>query len=138
VVVPVLGDTVDEGDETFAFTLSNPSRGVLFRPDATAVIQNEDFAFFSINDAAALERDGESTTAVFTVSLSSPSSQTVIVEFASTDGTAASGVDYRVRLSTTTAAVSRWKEPTSCTPRVLISSKEGCSMFTTMCRINSS
>lgn len=98
--VPVRGDTVDEPDETFQVTLTGSSRGVLFRPDATAVIENDDFAYASIGDAAVLEVDDTTTQAVFTVQLSSPSSQTIAVSYATADLTAEAGDDYMATAGT--------------------------------------
>ncbi len=95
IAVPVVGDTVDEPTETFLVNLSGAENAVLADSQGLATLTNEDFAFLSITGAAALEREGVSTEAVFTVTLSTPSSQTVIVGYESSDGTAAAGVDYQ-------------------------------------------
>ena len=92
--VQVRGDTVDEPDETFLVTLSNPTRGILSRAQDTGIIRNDDAAFLSITDSAALERDTATSQAVFTVSLSSPSSQSVIVDYTTSPGTATAGADF--------------------------------------------
>jgi glucose/arabinose dehydrogenase/PKD repeat protein len=47
-----------------------------------------------INDASVVEGDRGTVNAVFTVSLSAASAQTVTVRFATADGTARSGIDY--------------------------------------------
>ena len=48
----------------------------------------------SIGDAGLAEGDGGTTSAVFTVTLSKPSGQTVSASFATADGTATAGQDY--------------------------------------------
>lgn len=48
----------------------------------------------SINDVSVTEGNAGTTNAVFTVSLSAPSTQTIAVDFATADGTAIAGSDY--------------------------------------------
>lgn len=58
----------------------------------------------SINDVSVVEGNGGSTTATFTVTLTAPSAQTVTVNFATANGSAASGIDYGARSGTLTFA----------------------------------
>ena len=58
----------------------------------------------SIADATVLEGDGGSSEAQFAVSLSSPSSDAVTVDFATADGTAIAGEDYQATAGTLTFA----------------------------------
>jgi Calx-beta domain-containing protein len=95
VTVSVLGDVIDESDETLSVTLSNPTNAVLGSP-ATGVgtIVDDDTASLTIGDAAATEGNSGSVNAVFTVSLTTASSQTVTVQAATANGTASAGADY--------------------------------------------
>ncbi len=95
IAVPIVGDTVDEPTETFLVDLSGAENAVLTDAQALATLTNDDFSFLWISEAAALEREGASTEAVFTVTLSTPSSQTVLVDYESSDGTATAGIDYQ-------------------------------------------
>lgn len=92
--VPVLSDTTDEGDEAFNVTLSNAVNARILDGAGVGTIRNDDTTWISINDAAALEKDDSTTTAVFTVTLSNPSSRTVLVDYRTVDGTATAGRDY--------------------------------------------
>jgi hypothetical protein len=94
VAVPLLNDAVFEADETFQFTLSDPSVGAsLIDGVAVGTITNDDAPpQLSIADASA----GESTAGItFTVTLSMAASTDVTVSAATGDGTARSGgVDF--------------------------------------------
>ncbi|HEX6899001.1 MAG TPA: Calx-beta domain-containing protein [Thermoanaerobaculia bacterium] len=94
VTVAVLGDLIDEADETLSVTLSNPTNAALGSATAAGTIVDDDTASLAVNDAAVTEGDSGSVNAVFTVSLSTPSSQTVTVQAATADGSATAGVDY--------------------------------------------
>ncbi len=105
IAVPVRGDTVDEPTETFLVNLSNATNGVLTDTQGLVTVANDDFAFLSIRSIGALERDeGETSEVVFTVALSTPSSQTVLVGYESSDGTATAGLDYTAVSGTLTFA----------------------------------
>jgi hypothetical protein len=95
VTVAALGDVIDEADETLSVVLSNPTNAVLGAPGTgVGTIVDDDAASLSISGAAVTEGDAGSVNAVFTVSLSTPSSQTVTVQAATADGTATAGTDY--------------------------------------------
>jgi len=95
VTVTVLGDTIDENDETLTVGLSNPVNAVAGSPaTGTGTIVDDDTATLAISGAAVTEGSSGSVNAVFTVSLSTASSQTVTVQAATADGTAAAGADY--------------------------------------------
>ena len=83
-------DTLDEPDETFTVTLSNPNGATLQGDTATGTIADDDVPSLSIADATAVE--GE--TARFTVRLSPASELTVSVGYATAGGTATEGTDY--------------------------------------------
>ena len=95
ITVPVIGDLLDEANETFLVSLSNPADALLGDAQATGTIVDDDPApVLSIDDASAAEGETGTTPAVFTLSLSAPSGQVVSVAAATTDGTATGGSDY--------------------------------------------
>ena len=94
IVVSIRGDTIDEPSEAFTVTLSAPVNGTLGTASAVGTIANDDFAFLSVTDAAVTEGDAGTVVMTFTVNLSSESSQTVTVSYATVDVTAAAGSDY--------------------------------------------
>ncbi|MDT9189588.1 MAG: Calx-beta domain-containing protein, partial [Limnospira sp. PMC 894.15] len=93
--VPVFGDTKIEPDETFTVNLSNPQNAELGRRRATGTILNDDFPQISIRDTEITEGDRGQTNARFLVTLDSPSPERVVVNYATADGTATAGEDYR-------------------------------------------
>ena len=95
VSVPVLGDLRPEADETFTLTLSSPVNAELARAEATGTIVNDDTAFASVADARADEGNDGATDLDFTVTLSPASDIEVTVAYATADGTASAGADYR-------------------------------------------
>ena len=95
VSVPVLGDMRPEADETFTLTLSSPVNAELARAEATGTIVNDDTALASIADARMEEGDGGATDLDFTVTLSVAGDLEVTMAYATADGTASAGTDYR-------------------------------------------
>ncbi|MFN8531110.1 MAG: Calx-beta domain-containing protein [Anaerolineae bacterium] len=96
ITVAVNGDTTVEGDETFFVNLSNPVNATLSDNQGLGTITNDDAAppSLSINDVTLNEGDSGTTSFLFTVSLSAASTQTVTVDYATADGTAAQPGDY--------------------------------------------
>ena len=85
-------DTLHEGDETFALTLSNPENAGLASAAATGTIADNDaMPELTVDDARAAE---DADVMVFTVSLNAPSALQVTVDYASSDGSATAGEDY--------------------------------------------
>lgn len=107
ITIQVLGDTLDEANETFNVTLSGASSGTVIT-DATGVgtITDDDAPpTIAINDVTVTEVDpGATVSAVFTVSLSTASGQQVTVNFATANDTATSARDYTVTSGTVTFA----------------------------------
>ena len=95
VSVPVLGDLTPEADETFTLTLSNPVNAELARSRATGMIVNDDKTLASVADARGEEGDGGAAALDFRVALSVASALEVKVAYATADGTASAGSDYR-------------------------------------------
>ncbi len=104
ITVPVSGDTIDEPDETFDVTLSDPAGASLADGAALATITDDDQAAISIADVTVGEGDSGSTAALFSVSLASPAGQTVTVRYSTADGTATAGLDYVAASGTLTFA----------------------------------
>ncbi len=95
VAVSVLGDTVDEHDETFLLILSNPSHATLGDGQAQATILDDDLPpSLSINDLSLVEGDANNGEITFTVTLSAASEKTITVNYATENGTALAGSDY--------------------------------------------
>ncbi|HEX2834251.1 MAG TPA: Calx-beta domain-containing protein [Thermoanaerobaculia bacterium] len=92
IVISVNGDATDEGDETFAVTLSNPANATLFDDSGTGTIQNDDSATptFSINSIAQNEGSAGTAAFTFTVTLSPLAATTTAVQATIADGTASS------------------------------------------------
>ena len=95
ITIDVLGDALDEDDETFKVTLSAPTNAVISDGEASGTILDDDAApTISIGDATATEGDAGTVDAVFTVTLSAASGKAVTVAYATSGATATSGVDF--------------------------------------------
>jgi len=101
--ITILGDTLDEPNETFFVNLSNATNGVIVDNQGQGIINDNDLApSLSINDVSVAEGDSGTTPATFTVTLSAASGQTVTVNYATADNTAAAGSDYQSTSGTLT------------------------------------
>ena len=89
--VPILQDSTAEPSESFTVELSNPNRATVSDGTGAVTIEADPMPELRISDAAPV---AEGNDAVFTVSLSTPSSQVVTVEYRTVDGTAGAGSDY--------------------------------------------
>ncbi len=107
-VVTIQGDTLTEGPETFFVNLSNPANATFNEAQsgsnqATGTILDANGpTTISISDIAVNEGTGDTQNAVFKVTLSAPSAQTIGVTCGTSDGTARTPSDYaasRVNLS---------------------------------------
>ncbi|MBE9548720.1 MAG: hypothetical protein IMF09_04875, partial [Proteobacteria bacterium] len=89
--IPIIDDSLDENDETFAVALSAPTGGATLGAlnNASVTITDNDLPpGLSIDDVNIVEGNTGSSTAVFSVSLSAASGKTIVVDFASSDGSA--------------------------------------------------
>ena len=93
IAVVVNGDTTPEPSETFTVNLSNPTGATLANPQGLGTILNDDTTV-SVANAAIAEGDSNTTGLTFTVTLSVASNQTVTVNYATANNTAAAGSDY--------------------------------------------
>jgi hypothetical protein len=95
VAVPVIGDALNEANETFNVTLSNASGGTIGNAVGVGTITDDDAApTISVDDVAVAEGNSGTTAAAFTVTLSAPSGRTVTVAYATANGTAVAPSDY--------------------------------------------
>ena len=97
--VPILQDSTAEPSESFTVELSNPNRATVSDGTGAVTIEADPIPELRISDAAPV---AEGKDAVFTVSLSTPSSQVVTVEYTTEDGTADAGDDYTTIAETLT------------------------------------
>lgn len=106
ITVAVNGDTLNEANESFFVNLSNPVNAFVADGQGVGTILNDDpVPSITINDVAQVEGNAGITYFVFTVSLSAASGQTVMVNFATANGTATvSSNDYLATSGTLTFA----------------------------------
>jgi len=103
IAVEVLGDTVNEFDESFTVTLSSPEYAAIADGEALGTVLDDDNPSLAITDVSLLEGDdGTTIEAVFVVTLSEPSPETVTVGSATADGSATAGSDYQALSGTLT------------------------------------
>jgi len=103
IAVPIVGDLAPELDETFSVVLSTPADASLARDTATATIIDDDgLPSLSIADTTVTEGTGGTRTAMLPVTLSTASTLTVTVRYATSAGTALAGSDYLARTGTLT------------------------------------
>jgi hypothetical protein len=93
-VVPIIGDTVDEEDETFAVTLSAPVNAALGDAAGAGTIVDNDAARLRVADVSIVEGTGATSSAVFAVSLTVPSAVAVRAAYTTVDRTATAGEDF--------------------------------------------
>jgi Domain of unknown function (DUF4347)/FG-GAP-like repeat/Calx-beta domain/RTX calcium-binding nonapeptide repeat (4 copies)/FG-GAP repeat len=91
VTIPINNDNWVEGNENLTLTLINPSANLVLGTQTTAnlTIVDNDVAEISINDVTVLEGNNGTTNAIFTVTLSNPSTQLVTVNYSTSDDSAA-------------------------------------------------
>ncbi|TXH70606.1 MAG: autotransporter domain-containing protein [Lysobacteraceae bacterium] len=93
--VQVNGDTLNEPTETFFVNVTSVINAVVVDGQGVGTITNDDpLPSLSINDVSVVEGNAGTVNAVFTVSLSAASGQTVTVNYATVDGTATQPADY--------------------------------------------
>ncbi len=98
--VPVLGDLLDETNETFFVNLSNPTNIVLAYTQAIGTILDDDPLLLSLSDVAVSEGNTGTTEAHFILSLSKPFHLAASVDFTTVDGSALADSDYIARSGT--------------------------------------
>ncbi|HVG10275.1 MAG TPA: Calx-beta domain-containing protein [Thermoanaerobaculia bacterium] len=96
VKVDVIGDLLDEEDESFTLVLANQA--------GAGNILDDDQALASIGDASVAEGDTGTAMLRLPVTLSTPSDRDVLVGWSASPGTATEGVDYEASSGTVTFA----------------------------------
>jgi hypothetical protein len=103
ITVLVNGDALNEPDETVLVNLTAATHAAIAGSQGVGLIVNDDpVPALSVGDVTVGEGQSGTTSALFTVSLSAASGQTVTVGFATANGTAAAGSDYQATSGTLT------------------------------------
>ena len=94
--IEVVGDVVDEANETFNLNLTGGTAGITISDNqAQGTIIDDDLPTLSIGDVTITEGKTGTKTMTFTVTRSSTfDNQVVTVQYATSDGTATAGQDY--------------------------------------------
>ena len=99
VSIPIIDDALDENNETFTVTLSAPVNGTLADGSGTGTItDNDPPPAISIDDVSVAENAGSAS---FTVSIPTPSGLDIMVDVATSDGSATQPSDYTTVPTTT-------------------------------------
>ncbi|MDT4967556.1 MAG: hypothetical protein QOJ64_2293 [Acidobacteriota bacterium] len=106
VLVPILGETLDEYDETFNLTLSNPIGGTIVRGVATCTLLNDDPppTIAIVDSGPIAEGDAGNTTVVLGLRLNTGSPKPITVDYSTADNTAIAGSDYQASSGSITFA----------------------------------
>ena len=95
IAVRVIGSARNKPDNTFAVNLFNPTNVIVARSQGIGTILNDDpLPYLSVSDATVAKPEAGTTNAIFNVSLTPPSGQSVSVGFETADGTAIGDNDY--------------------------------------------
>jgi len=101
VMVPIVGDTADESNETFTLNLSNASGVALPDPQAAGtIVDDEGTPAVSVSDAEVTEGDAGTVSATFNLALSNAGGSASTVEYATSDGSATAPADYQAASGT--------------------------------------
>ncbi|MBI3468761.1 MAG: hypothetical protein HY000_37635, partial [Planctomycetes bacterium] len=99
--IAVRGDTVDEPDEHFFVKLSNPVHArIVDAPAVGTLSDNDPSPSILIDDGLLAEGDAGTAKLTFKVRLSGATAQSVSVDYATADGTAAAPADYEAKAET--------------------------------------
>lgn len=127
VTVSLVGDAVNEGDETLTLALSNAAGVPVARASATGTIADDDG--LTIGNVTVVEGTAASAgTATVTIRLAGPAEQDVTVDYATEDGTAIAGADYTATSGTATIAAGQ-SSATFIVPILRDSAVEGSEAF---------
>jgi large repetitive protein len=101
--ITVNGDILDEADETFDITLSDPGNATIADGSGLGTITDDDpLPLLSIDDVSLTEGNAGTSIATFAVTLSAASGKTVTVGWATADDGAAQPADYTTSSGTLT------------------------------------
>ena len=97
----VTSDTLDEIDETFFANLTDPANATIADGQGVGTITDDDNPpSLSIGDVTVTEGQSGTVGAIFTATLSAPSSRVVTVDYATANGTATAPADYQATTGT--------------------------------------
>jgi hypothetical protein len=94
IAVPVLGDALNEPDETFVLNLTGGNVVITDGQGQATIVDDDPDPEFRIDDAVVTEGNAGPTMAVFTVTMA-PSGQAQTVDYQAAAGTAIAGVASR-------------------------------------------
>lgn len=96
VTVSIIGDLVDEPDESFSLVIYSATNAVISRAQGFATIIDDDpqTARLSVTDGTITEGDSGTKDFIFNVRLSERSGQTITVNYGTAPGSASVGLDY--------------------------------------------
>src|SRR5262249_19380646 len=98
ITVPVLGDVIDETNETFTVNLSAATGATIADGQGVGtILDNDPVPTLAVNHVTVTEGNTGTTNAVFTVTLTGATALPVSVSFATADVTATAGSDYTGR-----------------------------------------
>ena len=106
VAVTISNDTVDDDNETFTFTLSNPGTGTVLSSTASSqstTITDDDVSAVTVSFGAATYNVREGATVSVAVSLNAMPERSLTIPLTATNGTGATSSDYNVPRSVTFA-----------------------------------
>ena len=92
--VPVVGELLQEQNETFFVSLFNAGEAQISDEVGLGTILNDDGPVWIVSDASVVETDAGLTNMVFDLSISEASLMFVSVAFQTVDATATNGLDY--------------------------------------------
>ena len=107
VAVTISNDTVDDDNETFTFTLSNPGTGAVLSSTASSqstTITDNNVPALTVSFGAATYSVREGATVSVAVSLSAMPERSLTIPLTATNGTGATSSDYSVPRSVTFAS----------------------------------
>src|SRR5262249_30355188 len=105
IAVAILGDLLNETNETFRVVLSNPVNATLADAQAIGTIVNDDpLPTLQFTNASYVEGNVGTSNVVFNVNLSAPSGRTVSVNYGTVSNSATAGIDYVIKSGTLTFA----------------------------------
>ena len=95
IIIPIIGDRIDEDDETFSIKLRDVTNATIVNTTASAtIVDNDQPPTLFIADKIITEEDSTTATVTYTVNLSATSAKSISVKYATVDGTAIAGTDY--------------------------------------------
>ena len=102
ITVNTIGDVVDEDNEAFHVAISGATGATVGDSDALGTILDNDLSSLSVNDITVAEGNSGTAVATFTVSMTTPNSRTVTVDYFTANFNALAPADYAPATGTLT------------------------------------